>query len=493
MEDKNRWRLTGSWAGAWKIFLGVGVLGLVGAVFGYMHDPRRFAFAWLFAFITVLTLALGALFFVLTQHLTSAGWSVTVRRTAEFFAVGILAMIPLFLPVVLAMHDLFPALSHGSHGNAEHGAVEEHHSAFEIIPPAYAQESSPATPPGAAGRVERGALPGTHGVPGMPGVPGAPGMAPGRGGPHGLPGAGTAQAPWARAGLPDPHEIEHHEVMEKKAGYFKLPFFFGRAVAYFIIWGFLAWRLFKNSTSQDITKDPKFTLKSQAFAPGATFLFALSLTFAGFDWIMALEPMWFSTIFGVYIFAGAVVSSYAMLILVTLALRSGGPLAGAVTVEHYHDLGKLLFGFLIFWAYIGFSQFMLIWYAALPEETTFFHNRWDHAPWPRLGMMLVLVGFVVPFLLTISRTFKRNLGRLEIGAIVILIMHAVDIYWLVMPNVHLGQAGFSTNLPDLLIDIACLLAVGGIYGAFVFGIMRKYSLVPVGDPRLQRSLHFQNA
>ena len=127
---------------------------------------------------------------------------------------------------------------------------------------------------------------------------------------------------------------------------------------------------------------------------------------------MSLEPTWFSTIFGVYFFATGVVSSYAVLILTTLALRKAGPLEGAVTVEHFHDLGKLMFGFLVFWAYIGFSQFMLIWYAALPEETT---------------------------------------------------------------------------------DIACLCAVGGTYGAVVFYRMTKFSLVPVGDPRLERSLHFQNA
>jgi hypothetical protein len=204
---------------------------------------------------------------------------------------------------------------------------------------------------------------------------------------------------------------------------------------------------------------------------------------------MSLEPSWFSTIFGVFYFACGVVSSYAMLILTTLALRDSGPLQGAVTNEHYHDLGKLMFGFLVFWAYIGFSQFMLIWYAALPEETTFFHNRWDHGPWSTVSLAIIIGHFVIPFFFTISRNWKRNTGRLRIGASIIFVMHVVDCYWLVMPNYLLNKDGFSFHWMDAM----CLLAVGGVYGAFVFFRMTKYPLVPIGDPRLQRSLHFQNA
>jgi hypothetical protein len=278
--------------------------------------------------------------------------------------------------------------------------------------------------------------------------------------------------------------------MQKKAAYLNKPFFLARAGIYFLIWVVLAVRLFGFSTAQDSSKDPQLTVRAQAFAPAATFLFALSLTFAVFDWVMALEPSWFSTIFGVYMFATGVVSSLALIILVTMALRkNSGPLHGAVSVEHYHDLGKLMFGFTVFWAYIGFSQFMLIWYAALPEETTWYHNRWDFAPWSSVSMLILFGHFVIPFFWTISRNFKRNLGRLQIGAAILLVMHVVDIYWFVMPNFMLGKEGFTFSW----IDLACLLAVGGVYGAFVFYRMTQFSLVPVGDPRLQRSLHFQNA
>jgi hypothetical protein len=204
---------------------------------------------------------------------------------------------------------------------------------------------------------------------------------------------------------------------------------------------------------------------------------------------MSLNPTWFSTIFGVVMFSTGVVSSYAVMILVTMALRNAGPLKGAVTVEHYHDLGKLMFGFNCFWAYVGFSQFMLIWYAALPEETQFFHHRWDVAPWNTVSNALILFHFIVPFLFLMSRNFKRNLGRLQIGAAILLVMHVVDIYWFVMPNFALGKEGFTFHW----LDAACFLAVAGIYGAFVFNRMTQHSLVPVGDPRLQRSLEFTNA
>lgn len=489
-----QWVLKGPWASAWKTFAGIGVVGLAASGFGYTVDARRFAFSWLFAFITCLAIALGCMFFVLIQRLTSAGWSVTVRRTAEFFSYGILALIPLFIPILLSTSHLFPFLG-GAHGEAG-GKHEGGHGSISLISPAYAQDhaptvaTAPAVPATAAPAVPATAAPAAHGaapaVPAHGAAPAAHGAAPAAG--HGA-AAGHDAASADEHALHEAHAVVHAATMAKKAGYLDKNFFYGRAVFYFLVWAVLAVRLFGYSAQQDSSKDPKLTVRAQAFAPGATFLFALTLTFAAFDWIMALEPTWFSTIFGVYYFATGVVSSYAVIILVTMALRSAGPLEGAVTPEHYHDLGKLMFGFLVFWAYIGFSQFMLIWYAALPEETTWYHNRWDHGPWAKVSMAILVGHFVVPFFWLISRNFKRNLGRLQIGAAILLVMHAVDIYWFVMPNFALGSNDFAFHW----LDVTCLLAVGGIYGAFVFYRMTKHYLVPIGDPRLERSLHFQNA
>jgi len=482
------WVLSGEWAGAWKIAASIGAVGVLGAGFGYTVDPRRFAFSWLFAFVSFLSIALGMIFFVLVQRLTSAGWSVTVRRTAEFFGYGILALIPLFIPIILSMGHLFPWL--GEHGGAkEHGAAEQHGS-ISLIKPAYAQDhaapaASAAAPAGhgdhaaapAAAAPDHAAAPAGHGA-----TAGSPPMAGGHGAAHGGPAA-------AEHAQHEAHALIHNGVMAKKSAFLNKNFFYLRALIYFAIWAVLAVRLFGYSSLQDTTKDPKLTVRAQSFAPAGTFLFALSLTFAAFDWVMSLEPTWFSTIFGVYYFATGVVSSLAVIIIVTMSLRNSGPLEGAVTPEHYHDLGKLMFGFNVFWAYIGFSQFMLIWYAALPEETTWYHNRWDFGPWAKISMVVLMVHFVIPFFWLISRNFKRNLGRLQVGAAILLVAHFIDIYWFVMPNFALGSNEFSFHW----LDVACVLAVGGIYFAFVFFRMTKHSLVPVGDPRLERSLHFQNA
>ncbi len=469
----NEWVMSGAWAGAWKIFAVIGALGLAGAAFGYTTDPRRFAFSWMFAFITCLAVALGSIFFVLIQRLTSAGWSVTVRRTAEFFSYGILALIPLFIPILMTTGHLFPWFG-GEHGGAkEHGAE---HGSVSLITPAFAQGN--AAPDHA---VPAAALAG-HGDEHAAPAAAAPA--------HDAAAAAAHGGPAAQAHAEhEAHALIHSGVMAKKSAYLNKNFFYIRALLYFLIWTVLAVRIFGDSARQDASKDPKETLKAQAFAPPATILFALSLTFAVFDWVMSLEPSWFSTIFGVYYFATGVVSSLAVIILVTMSLKNSGPLKGAVTPEHFHDLGKLMFGFNVFWAYIGFSQFMLIWYAALPEETTWYHNRWDFGPWAKVSMAILFGHFVLPFFWLISRNFKRNLGRLQIGAAILLCAHVVDIYWFVMPNYALGSNDFSFHW----LDAACFLAVAGVYGAFVFFRMTKHNLVPIGDPRLERSLHFQNA
>lgn len=486
--EKNTWVLTGPWAGAWKIFGGVGVLGAVASFALGWGDQRRLGYSWLFAFVCVLAIALGSTFFVLIQRLTSAGWSVTVRRTAEFFMSGLLAMILLALPVLLLADHIFPWLHH--EGGADHGQTSGGHSSNTMALPALVKEAHAqphGEPQDAHGTGDpAGKLPGAQKQ--MPKEV----VTPGHGAPHGVEGAHQGAAVHGNAKAHAEHEAHEkieHGLMKKKEGYLNKGFFFGRAFFYFLVWAFFATRFFGYSTRQDTTKDPKLTLAAQRFSAPGTFLFGITLTFAAFDWIMSLEPAWFSTIFGVYYFATGVVASYAVLILVTMTLRDAGPLKGAVTVEHYHDLGKLLFGFNVFWAYIGFSQFMLIWYAALPEETTWYHHRWDHAPWATVSLAIVFGHFVLPFLWLISRNFKRDLWRLKVGAAVLLVMHVVDIYWFVMPNYLQGKDGFSFHI----LDLTCLVAVAGIYAGFVFYQMTKYSLVPVGDPRLERSLGFQNA
>jgi len=488
--SKESFALPASWQGHWKIAFGLGGVGLVAAFALRAGDPKRFAFSYLFGFYVFLTIALGALFFVLIQRLTSAGWSVTVRRTAEFCASGLWIFAPLFLPIAMQMHELFPwTNSHGDHGGEHHGALTLVEGVAHAQAPQPTGVTSAATTASAlpAGATTAHTAPTTaHAVATAPhaGATAAPHAA----------STGTAHGPAAGHGsahpsVPNPYDVEHATLMEKKAAYLNVPFFGARAVLYFVVWALLGFAFFKYSTQEDGSKNPEWTLKAQRLAPVGTAAFALTLTFAAFDWLMGLDPAWFSTIFGVYIFATSVVSSLSVMILLTMALRDAGPLKNVVTVEHYHDLGKLLFGFNVFWAYIGFSQMMLIWYAALPEETPFYHKRWDDGPWAGVSLLVLVGHFVIPFLFLISRNVKRRLPLLRLGALLMLCMHMVDMFWFVMPN----YTQSDITLMDLVACACAVLGVGGIYAGWVFFQMTKHSLIPIGDPRLERSVAFQNA
>lgn len=439
------------WAGAWKIAAAVAVLGLAGAGAGFATDPRRFAFSWLFAFTTFLTIALGAIFFVVVQHLTAASWSVAVRRTAEFFAAPMPVFVLLFLPLLGGLGHLYEwAGPHGASEEQDQARDPEEHTSLLGASPASAQE-----PIDDEDEPQQIQLP--------PGVGGTePGLDP--------------HAP--------AHQL-HEDLLEHKGHWLAVPYWLIRALVYFLIWIGIALFYWRHSVAQDESRDPHLTATMQRFAPPAAILFALSLTFAHFDWVMALEPTWYSTIYGVYIFAGAAVSIYALVTVVTLSMRASGLLGDAVTIGHFHDLGKMTFGFIVFWAYIGFSQMMLIWYANIPEEIVYYHARWHAHGWKELSLLLVFGHFALPFLYLISRSFKRRLALLGFGASWMLVMHAVDIYWFVMPSYDGG------GLAPHWLDLACLLAVGGVYVGTALYLMTRYPLIPVGDPRLSRSLHHE--
>jgi hypothetical protein len=428
------------WARAWKMAAGVAALGALCAIAGYAIDHRRFAFAYLMGFLTVLTMALGSTFFVLVQHLTGAGWSVTVRRASEFFVAGAIVIPLLALPNLLELGELYPWWQRANGANVAH-----------------AQE--PSRP---------------HAAIFHAGEPGA-----------------RSTATEHRRDRHGPEHARHEAALEKKLGYLEPTFFFIRAVSYLLVWLWLSTRLFRYSTRQDVSGDPSWTVKLQRMAPLATVLFAFSLNFAGFDWFMSLEPNWYSTMFGVRLFASSVVLSLALNILVTLGFRRAGVSKDAIHVEHFHDLGKLLFGFLVFWAYISFSEFFLIWYAGIPEETIYFHRRWDTDSWRTVSVSLIVVKFIIPFFLIMSRNAKRNLGLLGLGAGSIVAMHLVEMYYWVMP--HFQDGGIALSPSGLITDIGCVFACVGLYLAVVFHRMLHHPIIPVRDPRLQRAIEFVNA
>ncbi|MCU0680732.1 MAG: hypothetical protein MUF34_00445 [Polyangiaceae bacterium] len=277
----------------------------------------------------------------------------------------------------------------------------------------------------------------------------------------------------------------HEPLIMAKHGYLNVPFWLTRAAVYFGIWVFFSFQLFSLSRRQDETGDPKLTLRAQTLSAPGMLLFALSLTFAGIDWLMSLEPEWFSTMFGVYLFAGSVISIMAFQSLLYSRMVGAGLLTKEINSHHFHDLGKLLFAFTVFWAYISFSQYFLIWYANIPEETEFFLHR-QQGGWGWVGIGLVFGHFFGPFFLLLSRHAKRFPGSLQFGAVLILLMHYVDLYWLVMPNVdhHVHPSPF---------DVGPWLLVAGAMLALTFRRMLAAPVMPVRDPRLDRSLDFENA
>ncbi len=401
-------------------------------------DKARFFFSYLTAYMGVLGLCLGGLFFTMVQHITRAGWSVGVRRIAENLTGVLPLMLLLYIPIVLGFDDLY--------GHWTHAVIE----------------------------------------------PGADGF---------------------------------DSVISGKAVYLNKTFFFVRVIVYFCVWIGLSLFFRSNSLKQDQTGDPALSLRMARLAAPGLLLFALSITFAAFDWIMTLNPHWFSTMFGICYFAGGFMAFLAFAILMAKWLGSKGYLKEVIHVEHYHDLGKLMFAFVVFWTYVNFSQYMLIWYANLPEETTFYQMR-KNGGWSAVGTLLVFGHFFVPFAFLMSRHIKRNGVTLAVGAIFLLVIHWIDMQYLVIPNAaghaaehgaqaadhgaeHAGAAvamttggnplfgHFTHNLGvwmhgmtihDVLcyLGMLCLVASGTIY------FVRKNTLIPIRDPRLAETLHFQN-
>lgn len=282
---------------------------------------------------------------------------------------------------------------------------------------------------------------------------------------------------------------EHIEFVEHKAPYLNRKFMVGRLVAYFLIWMLIARYFFGKSVQQDTADgiDPTLAMKKRAAV--CVILFAFTISFAAFDLLMSLDETWFSTIFGVYIFAGAYLSSVAWMVIIGKFLQKNGRMTRVINPEHFHDLGKWMFAFTFFWGYIAFSQFMLIWYANIPEETHFYEARLTPA-WSTWTWCLLVFHLIIPFGGLLSRHVKRNTNVLLFWAIYMLVMQALDLYWIVMPNYHRGDV--TVDNPFGFMEVALVI---GMFGVLVFGVARrsaKQALLPVGDPLLGKSLGFRN-
>jgi len=284
----------------------------------------------------------------------------------------------------------------------------------------------------------------------------------------------------------DPAAVAGAELLRHKAPYLNPTAFALRCVFYFGVWGLLGRFFLVQSLRQDDSGERALTQRMERFSPVALLLFALTVTFASFDLLMSLEPDWFSTIFGVYYFSGAAVGFLAAIILAAMLLQATGRLSRSITVEHYHDLGKLLLAFVIFWGYIAFSQYMLIWYANIPEETSWYLVR-QRGPWLWVSLILLFGHLLIPFFGLLSREVKRRKVTLGFWAVWLLVAHWIDLYWLVMPSLGPG------SVPPGLVDAASLVGIGGLYLAGVVLLAGRCPLVPLADPRLEEALAFENS
>jgi len=293
------------------------------------------------------------------------------------------------------------------------------------------------------------------------------------------------------------YATEHHLPMAawaEKTRWLTPGWFTIRAIIYFAIWSSLAIYYYRGSVQQDKTGDKSITDRLQYWSGPAIMLFCGATSFAAFDWVMSLAPMWFSTMFGVYMFAGSVLAAHCVIAVASYIFQEQGAMRDEVTIEHYHDLGKLMFGFVFFWTYISFSQYLLIWYGNIPEETVWFYQR-QNGSWGTLSLVLIFFHWMLPFAGLMSRHVRRNPTLVFGWAVYLLFMHFIDIYWMIMPEALPAEGAQHATMGGIMGVLSSLLAVGGmltLLAGLVLRVAQQTNIVAVQDPRLRESIAFEN-
>jgi hypothetical protein len=277
--------------------------------------------------------------------------------------------------------------------------------------------------------------------------------------------------PWAAPGALQDENIR------LKAADLNLPFFFARAIFYFAIWALYTRILIRKSEEQDRTGDPQLSKLRPVAAPGLIVL-VFTATFAFVDWIMSLEPHWFSTIYGAMFLVGQTLQGFAFVIGLLILFSHEAPFRDRISPQHVHDLGNMMFSFTVLWAYLSFSQFLIIWSGNLPEEIPWYLHRLSPG-WGTIAVFLILFHFCVPFVLLLQRAVKRNTRPLAWVCVGMLAVRLVDVFWVVEPSF------FPDRVHVHWIDLAALLALGGLCCAFFFWRMRAQPLIAANDPQLQ--------
>lgn len=277
---------------------------------------------------------------------------------------------------------------------------------------------------------------------------------------------------WAR-----PEIVAHDEVLHKKAGYLNVPFFLARTVLYFVLFSLYVYILTRLSAEQDRTGNPNLIIRMRQISAPGLIVLVLCATFAFVDWVMSLEPHWYSTIYGLMFLVGQVLQALAFVTAVLILFSKHKPLDEFLTTQHFHDLGNLVLAFTVLWAYLSFSQFLIIWAGNLPEETPWYLNRL-RGGWNVVAVILILFHFAVPFVILLYREAKRRAKILLWICFAMLAIRIVDVFWVVEPG--LRPAGFSLSW----MDFATFLGVGGIWVAMFFRRLKSRPILPFNDPRL---------
>jgi hypothetical protein len=284
---------------------------------------------------------------------------------------------------------------------------------------------------------------------------------------------------WAR-----PETVATDELLQRKSLYLNIPFFVLRSAFYFVVWFAMSYLLNRWSSVQDQTAADPFERRMRLLSGPGLVLYVLTATFASVDWVMSLEPHWFSTIYGILVIVGQLLATLAFAVVVVALLADAPPLSEAISPTHFHDLGNLLLAFVMIWAYMALSQFLIIWAGNLPEEITWYLHR-TQGGWQWMALALILFYFALPFLLLLSRGIKQRAQLLVWVAAAILVMHVVDLFWSVVPAFR--PAGIFIHW----LDIIALVGVGGIWVAIFVWQLKGRPLLPVHDPGLQGTMPYE--
>jgi hypothetical protein len=413
------------WRRPQTIALGVGAAGTLLCLLGVFLDPQQFFFAYLIAFLYWTGIALGGLVIWMLHNLTGGAWGALIRRILEAGSRTLPLLALFFVPVALGMPYVYLWVN-PQQATAHQAELFEQ----KLIP-------GDALPEFQHVLLEKRVLP----------------------------------------------EREKH-LLKHKAPFLNLPFFLVRTAIYFVVWIVLAFFLNRLSSSQDRQASEDVDRKMRGISGPGLAIYALTMTLAAIDWIMSLEPLWWSTIFGALVATGQLLPALAFAVLIAAWLSRRGPLAELASPTAWNDLGSLLLAFVMLWSYMMFSQLLLIYSGALVEEIPWYTIR-SAGGWQWLGLGLALFYFLLPFLVLLSRDFKREPRRLAVVAALILFMSFVHQVWMVGPVFSPGRFYLSW------MTIAALAATGGFWLSFLGWQLRSRPLVPVHDSSVPDALHLR--